>query len=252
MHNAHPNPMLTAFLIGLLSAIHCIGMCGGIAGALGLSLAPDIRTRGGRLALYSLAYNLGRISSYMLAGLLAGWAGAALIQSLDPAHGWSMLRAVAGVILILLGLYLGGWFPRLAMIERIGTPLWRRLQPLGQRLLPVDNPGQAYLFGMIWGWLPCGLVYYALLLAIAQGSAGGGALYMLAFGLGTLLPMLTVSQFTGRLNDWRKSPIIRRASGALLVLMGLVSLWLLYNPATLHSLHFIPGQEQATHEHGQH
>jgi sulfite exporter TauE/SafE len=144
------------------------------------------------------------------------------------------------LIVILLGLYLGGWLPRLATIERLGAPVWKKLQPIGQRLLPVTSPMQAFLFGVVWGWLPCGLVYYALLLAVAEGSAVNAGLYMLMFGLGTLTPMLLASMLAGKLNHLFKSAIMKRISGGLLILMGLISLILLYNPHILHSLHFMP------------
>jgi len=232
--------MTIPFLIGLLSAIHCFGMCGGIVGALTMSLAPEIRTSNSRLFYYSLAYNLGRMASYAVAGLLAGWLGNTLITLLAPQHGLPLLRVIAALIVIFLGLYLGGWFPRLALIERLGTPVWNKLQPLGQRLLPVKNPFQAFLFGVVWGWLPCGLVYYALLLALSEGSAYNAALFMLMFGLGTLIPMLLASMLAGRLNHLRNSVIIQRISGGLLILMGIVSLILLYNPELLHSMHYMP------------
>ena len=232
--------MTIAFLIGLLSAIHCFGMCGGIVGALTMSLAPEIRTSNSRLFYYSLAYNLGRMASYAVAGLLAGWLGNTLITLLAPQHGLPLLRVFAALIVIFLGLYLGGWFPRLAIIERQGTPVWNKLQPLGQRLLPVKNPLQAFLFGVVWGWLPCGLVYYALLLALSEGSAYSAALFMVMFGLGTLIPMLLASMLAGRLNHLRNSVTIQRISGGLLIFMGIVSLILLYNPELLHSMHYMP------------
>ncbi len=232
--------MTIPFLIGLLSAVHCFGMCGGIVGALTMSLTPEIRARNSQLFYYSLAYNLGRIASYITAGLLIGWLGSTLLTLLAPDQGLSFLRFMAALIVILLGLYLGGWLPRLATIERLGAPVWEKLQPLGQHLLPVTSPLQAFLFGIVWGWLPCGLVYYALLLAVAEGSAINAGLYMLMFGLGTLTPMLLASMLAGKLNHLFKTAIIKRISGGLLILMGLVSLILLYNPQILHSLHFMP------------
>jgi len=200
--------MTIPFIIGLLSAAHCFGMCGGIVGALTMSLAPEVRERNSHLFFYSLAYNAGRITSYATAGILAGWLGGTLVDLIAPEHGLPLLRIVAAIIVILLGLYLL----------------------------------QAFLFGAVWGWLPCGLVYYALLLAVTEGNAIDAGLYMLMFGLGTLIPMLLASMLAGRLNHWRKSRIIQRISGGLLILMGLISLLLLYNPQVLHSLHFMPGK----------
>jgi sulfite exporter TauE/SafE len=241
--------MTIPFIIGLLSALHCFGMCGGIVGALTMSLAPEIRARQGQLFFYSLAYNLGRLTSYTIAGILIGLLGSVLVELLAPQHGIPILRILAAVIIILLGLYLGGWLPRLALVENLGTPIWKKLQPVGQRLLPVKNPFQAFMFGAVWGWLPCGLVYYALLLALSEGNTVDAGLFMFMFGLGTLIPMLIASMLTGRMNSIRNSRIISRLSGGLLILMGLLSLVLLYNPEFLHSLHFMP-QKVHLHEIG--
>jgi sulfite exporter TauE/SafE len=230
--------MLTAFLIGLFSALHCFGMCGGIVGALTMSLHPDIRTRQDQLLLYNLAYNLGRILSYMVAGLVVGLLGETLAPLLAVEDGISFLRLFAAFLILALGLHIGGWYPRLALIERLGQPIWRRLEPLGKRLIPVQNLIQAFLFGIVWGWLPCGLVYFALLLAFSQGSISGAALFMLAFGAGTLLPVFSAGLLAGRLTDLRKSLIIRRVMGSMMILMGIIALWLALDPDIHHSLHY--------------
>lgn len=230
--------MLTAFLIGLFSALHCFGMCGGIVGALTMSLHPDIRARRDRLALYSLAYNAGRILSYAVAGLMVGLLGETLAPLLSAEEGISFLRLFAALLIIALGLHIGGWYPKLAVIERLGQPVWQRLEPLGRKLIPVQSPAQAFLFGMVWGWLPCGLVYFALLLAFTQGSTPGAILFMLAFGMGTLLPVFSAGLLAGRLTDLRKSLIIRRIMGVMMILMGVIALWLAVDPDIHHSLHY--------------
>lgn len=232
--------MTIPFLIGLLSAVHCFGMCGGVVSALTMSLSPEIRLSNTRLFFYSLAYNLGRLLSYATAGLLVGWLGQTLINELAPTSGLPVLRTFSALIIILLGLYLGGWFPKLAMIERLGMPIWKRLQPIGQRFIPVSNPLQAFIFGAIWGWLPCGLVYYALMLSVSAGGALQSATFMLMFGLGTLLPMLAASMMAGKINSLRNNVLLRRISGGLLILMGITTLLLLFSPEILHSLHFMP------------
>ncbi len=232
--------MTIPFLIGLLSAVHCFGMCGGVVSALTMSLSPEIRLSNTRLFLYSLAYNLGRLLSYATAGFLAGLLGQTLISTVAPTSGLPALRLFSAFIIILLGLYLGGWLPKLALIEKLGMPVWKWLQPVGQRFIPVSNPLQAFIFGAIWGWLPCGLVYYALLLSISSGGGLQSAGFMLMFGLGTLLPMLAASMMAGKINSLRSNRLIRRISGGLLILMGGISLLLLFNPGILHSLHFMP------------
>jgi len=230
--------MLTAFLIGLFSALHCFGMCGGIVGALTMSLHPDIRARQRQLALYSLAYNLGRILSYASAGLLIGLLGETLAPLLTDEEGISFSRLFAAVLIIALGLYIGGWYPKLAVIEQLGQPIWQRLEPLGKKLIPVQNPLQAFLFGIVWGWLPCGLVYFALLLAFSQGDTLQAILFMLAFGTGTLIPVFSAGLLVGRLTDLRKSLIIRRGMGFVMILMGITALWLALTPDIHHSLHY--------------
>lgn len=217
--------VLAPFLIGLASALHCVGMCGGIIGALSLSLPPAVRARRSRLFGYTLTYSLGRIASYALAGALLGGLGGGLFGLLSPEFGHTLLRTVAALLLIGMGLYLAGWFPKFARLEKIGTPLWRRLEPLGQRLLPVRTPFAALGFGLVWGWLPCGLVYSTLLWSASSGSAGLGALYMVAFGLGTLPAVVTTGMLAGWITRLTRSPAARSAIGLSLVLFGLASLW---------------------------
>lgn len=144
----------------------------------------------------------------------------------------------ASLLIIAMGFYIAGWFPQFSKIEKIGTPLWRHLQPIGQRLLPVKSLWQAYLFGAVWGWLPCGLVYYVLLISPAKDGAVNSALFMLFFGLGTLLPMMAAGFLTGRLAPLRQSQKIRYLSGLVLIAMGLVGLWLATDPNAHQVLHF--------------
>ena len=230
--------MTVAFLIGLFSALHCFGMCGGLVGAMTMSLEPNIRQKPSGLGLYTLAYNLGRMSSYVAAGFLVGWFGQALRNILMPDEGVAVLRLFASLLIIAMGFYIAGWFPQFSRIEKIGTPLWRHLQPIGQRLLPVKSLWQAFLFGAVWGWLPCGLVYYVLLISPAKDGALNAALFMFFFGLGTLLPMMAAGFLTGRLAPLRQSQKIRYISGMVLIIMGLVSLWLATDPNAHQLLHF--------------
>ncbi len=222
--------MTVAFLIGLFSTLHCFGMCGGLVGAMTMSLQPEIRKQPTQLGIYTFAYNAGRIMSYVIAGFLVGWFGQTLRDFLMPEDGIAVLRMVASILIIAMGFYIAGWFPQFSRIEKLGAPLWKVLQPMGQRLLPVKNIWQAFLFGAVWGWLPCGLVYYVLLISPANDGALNSALFMLVFGLGTLLPMMSAGFLTGRLAPLRQSQKIRHLSGMVLVLMGLASLFLAISP----------------------
>jgi sulfite exporter TauE/SafE len=211
--------LLSAFLVGLLGGVHCVGMCGGIVGAISLGLP------GQRQLPLLLAYNLGRIASYTLAGALMGALGFYFSGLLPVQNAQRLLLALAGVFMVLLGLYLGGWSRLLARIELAGGVVWRRLEPLGRGLLPVRVAWQALLLGALWGWLPCGLVYTALVWTVASGGAVEGGLLMLAFGLGTLPNLLLMGVAAARLQGWVRLPAVRRTAGALVVLFGL---WQLY------------------------
>jgi sulfite exporter TauE/SafE len=214
---------LIAPLVGLLSGLHCVGMCGGIIGALSFSLPQRVR-RDPRLLLgYTLVYNLGRVLSYVLAGALFGWLGGLLFAAGGSSAAW-LLRSLAALVTIAIGFYVAGWFPRFALVERLGEPLWRQLEPLGRRLLPVRTAWRAALYGAVWGWLPCGLVYVMLIGAPAQSSAVGGAVYMGLFGLGTLPVLLGTGLLAGRLRELAARPGPRTLGGLTVVGLGVFTL----------------------------
>ena len=162
---------LAVFLVGLLGGVHCAGMCGGIVGVLTLGLPAATRTQPARLLPYLAAYNAGRLASYTLIGALAGGVGAYAAHLVSVRHAQLALQLVAGAFMVGLGLYLAGVWAGITRIERAGGALWRRIEPLGRRLLPVRTPAQALACGLVWGWLPCGLVYSVVVWAIAAGSA---------------------------------------------------------------------------------
>ena len=215
---------LGAFLMGLFGALHCVGMCGSIMGVLTFSLPPAIRSRPATLFGYLLWYSSGRLLSYALAGGLAGAFGSGVLLKLSPRHGHTLLLLLATGLMLAVGFYLAGWFPSLARIERLGAPIWKKLEPLGRALLPVKTPWQALLYGMIWGWLPCGLVYTALFIALAQGTFGSGMVFMLLFGLGTLPAVLLTGLFAERLLRLARNPKLRMYAGLLLILFALTTL----------------------------
>lgn len=223
-----PTTLTAAFLLGLFSTVHCIGMCGGIIGALSLALPEHIREHKPRLWLFISSYNLGRIASYSLAGLLVGGLGHSLGDSVSGsvlAQGHSLLRYTGVVIMVAIGLYLAGWLPQLSMVEKLGLPLWRKLEPLGRRLLPVSTLPRALAYGMIWGWLPCGLVYFVLLWTLTSGGPIEGALTMLAFGLGTLPSLISAGVATGWIRRLARSQRARQVAGLVLITMAIGSLF---------------------------
>ncbi len=206
------------FLIGLLGGTHCVGMCGGIVGALSMGSGQR-----GRL---QLAYNAGRISSYALAGALAGMLGEAGVALSGTLPARLVLFFLANLMLVALGFYLMGVTHVLGFVERLGQGLWRRIQPLTRRFLPARTVMQAFPLGLLWGWLPCGLVYSALVMALTSGSALRGAGMMLAFGAGTLPMLLLAGLLAVRLNEYMARPVVRGAAGLLVMSFGL---WGLYN-----------------------
>lgn len=217
--------LLVALLIGLSSSLHCIGMCGAISGALSMSLPPEIRQRRSRMLVFNLLFSLGRVVSYAIAGALVGSLGAALAQHLEPVAGVNLLRLIPALMVILVGLYVGGWFPGLSLIEKAGAPIWNRLEPIGRSLLPVRTARQALLYGMIWGWLPCGLVYWALFISIAAANATESALFMLVFGLATVPAMAATGMLAVWIQQIRQLPHANRIAGLLLVVLGLLSIY---------------------------
>jgi sulfite exporter TauE/SafE len=221
-------PLLAAFLVGLLGGTHCFGMCGGIVGALSSGLALELQTSRWRLVAAQLAYNSGRISSYVFAGVLLGLFGQQLGEA-GLLEGFPLGRIIAGVVMILFGIYLAGWWHSLLWLEKAGAGLWKYIEPFGRRYIPVRSAGQAFLLGLVWGWLPCGMVYAVLALALASGSGAEGGLLMLAFGLGTLPALLGMGLAYNTLSRFIRDPRIRMLAGILVIVMGI--LMLLANPS---------------------
>jgi sulfite exporter TauE/SafE len=178
--------VVAALLLGLSSGGHCAGMCGGIVAALSAS-----SRRGGRAGI-TIGYHAGRAASYAVAGALAGALGQIGLSIRGTLEVQQMLFAFASLAMLVTGLYLAGVTPLVRRIEALGHVLWRRIEPWSRALLPVTTPARALLLGSLWGWLPCGMVYGALLLAVGTGRAFDGALTMTAFAAGTLPGLLGI------------------------------------------------------------
>ncbi len=212
-----PISYTTAFTIGLLGGVHCIGMCGGIMNALSFAIPAEQRS-GIKLNIILLAYNTGRILSYMLAGAIIGSAGWLLQDALGPAS--SIIRILAGSMLIAMGLYLAGWWLGLRHLEQAGNRLWKRFEPLGMRLMPVTKPNQALLLGLVWGWLPCGMVYSMLTWSATAGDWQQSALIMFSFGLGTLPVMFVSGRLAHKLKAFIQNTTARRVAATLVIAFG--------------------------------
>jgi uncharacterized protein len=235
-----------ALLLGLAASGHCLAMCGGLSAALGLATARDAngRTRPVLLA----GYQLGRVASYSLAGMLLAGTLGGLVALLDIEAVRLTLRALSALALLLAALVAFGQVrdPNAG----IGHKLWPRIAALGRRLLPVDTFPRAFAFGMVWGWMPCGFVYTVLVLATLQLDAVRGAMTMAAFGLGTAPALLVAAFGAHRLQRLAALPSYRQVAGSVLLLSAALTLagpWLAHAIPALHGwlpfdLHGGPGK----------
>lgn len=213
--------LIIAFNLGLFSTAHCVGMCGGILTALMLGSPEDVKKTKINVFNRSLAYNLGRISSYSIAGLFAGLLGSQFLGLSQNINGHIILQSIAALVLVGLALNILGFSPLTKLTESIGMKLWSKIQPIGKYLYPVNSHSRAFLFGMLWGWLPCGLVYSALLLSLSAGTAHGGILTMLIFGVGTLPGMLTIGYFSDYLKRLKANIKFRWITASLMILIAI-------------------------------
>ncbi|WP_067042143.1 sulfite exporter TauE/SafE family protein [Moritella sp. JT01] len=210
--------VVAAFMIGILGAGHCIAMCGGISGAIAHA---NTQSSPQTTSLAPLFYNLGRITSYTLIGAIVGYTAQI---GLNFGAGYDLLvilRFVSGITLILIGLYIAQLNSAILQLEKVGRLVWRYIQPLARQFLPLKTPYHAFPLGFLWGWLPCGLVYSALTLALSSGSALESALTMFAFGLGTFPIMFLVGSLSNKFNRLIQNTRFKKVSGLLLVLFGL-------------------------------
>lgn len=239
----------TAFMLGLLSGVHCVGMCGGIMSALSLSI-PQTKRSYRSLFPILIAYNTGRLLSYVTIGALIG-AAAWWLQGTNQQLGF-VLRIFSGCMLIIMGLYVARWWLGLSYLEMAGGKLWKYFQPIGQRLMPVTNPLRAMLLGMVWGWLPCGLIYSVAIWASSAANWQQSAVIMLCFGLGTLPVMLITGHFAIQLKKLIQSKNTQAISAILIILFGvwtIIGAWVYASPNMNHQEHL---QMQSHHNHSTH
>ncbi|MCH9696312.1 MAG: sulfite exporter TauE/SafE family protein [Gammaproteobacteria bacterium] len=211
-------PLLTAaFAAGLLGSAHCLGMCAGLSGlfAAGASVA-SLRSQ---LPL-ALAYNAGRVASYAVLGLVVATFGGAMVEAVPRLA--APVRLLSGAMIIVVGLQVAFGWRLLAAVERGGAVVWQRIAPLAKGLIPAESVGKAAALGLVWGWLPCGLVYSALLIAATTASALDGATVMIAFGAGTMPAMVLSGLSASKLSAFMNRN--RLTAGLLIVLLGIATL----------------------------
>ncbi|MFK5985893.1 MAG: sulfite exporter TauE/SafE family protein [Pseudomonadota bacterium] len=213
-----------AFLAGLLGGVHCVGMCGGIVGALSFSLDNQTPPKAQLIMPFLLAYNSGRLLSYTIAGALLGGISMLASNLVAIQNAQLVLQSLAAILMLLLGLYLAGWWHGINKIEQLGTHLWKKIEPFSRKYIPVKHLNHAFLLGIFWGWLPCGLVYTLLFWSISSASMVDGALIMLCFGLGTLPTLLAMGVFATSLSSFVHNSWVRQIAGATLIAFAIYTL----------------------------
>ena len=232
--------LLSALMLGFVGSGHCLGMCGGIAGAL--AQVDDSSTRRAEI-LSSGLYSVGRISSYGMLGAVAG----ALGESLTSLVGFGpTVRVLAGLLIVAFGIHTAGGKLGFAWLERAGLRVWRRMSPLIGRVGPPDRLWKRLALGALWGWLPCGLVYSALAAAAVTGSVLSGAAFMVCFGLGTMPAVVLATGTMGSLGSMLRRRSARRAVGALLILFGGWTIFVAISSTNGHGTHSV--HDRGAHE----
>ncbi|KID57251.1 cytochrome biogenesis protein [Pseudoalteromonas luteoviolacea] len=205
--------LASAFFMGLMGSGHCLAMCGGIASSLQLAQSKQ------QPLIVAFLYNLGRLLSYATAGLLVAALGASLAEQ-HTGFGLA-LSYLSGVFMLLVGLYIMRLAGTLNWLEKLGNVvIWQRLVKLNRHILPIDTKTKALAYGALWGWLPCGLVYSALIWSLQAKSALHGALTMVAFALGTFPALLVAGQSAQILNKFLNHAVTRITLGNLFVWYG--------------------------------
>lgn len=211
--------MTAALLAGLFGSAHCLGMCAGISGLFAVN--SNITTMRKQLPM-AIIYNAGRVMSYALLGVIVGTFGSVVVKaSPDIAGG---IRMLSGVVIILVGLKVAFDLRLLNPIERMGGTLWSRIAPAAQRLVPVTSIPRALGLGLVWGWLPCGLVYSVLLIAATSAAPADGAVIMIAFGVGTMPAMVMTGLGAAKLSQLMRRRSTRLGLGLLIVVLGLLTI----------------------------
>ena len=211
-------PVLGAALVtGLLGSAHCFGMCAGISGLFAVSAnVQSLKTQVPK----AIVYNTGRVVSYAVLGALVALLGKGAVDSI-PALG-PPVRLASGILIILVGLQLAFNWRLLAPLETAGAKIWQRIAPAAKGLVPVETLPQALGLGLIWGWLPCGLVYSVLLLAATTTDPAAGSLVMIAFGVGTMPAMIATGVSASKIAQFMSGK--RLGAGLLIVIIGLATI----------------------------
>ena len=206
---------LAAFLLGLVSASHCLGMCGGLMVAAGLN---------SRSPLVAVSYNIGRMSTYVFLGATFGFLADFLPSNILP-----FLKISSATLLILTAFYLLGISQIIQKIEYIGKPIWSIAQPVAKKLLPIHSPLTALALGFFWGFIPCGLVYTALAFSLSQANASISALTMFFFGLGTFPAMISAALMANKVRPLLTNVRVKRILATMMLGFAILIVWQEFN-----------------------
>ena len=222
-----------ALMLGIAASGHCLVMCGGITTALGMASA-GARVGHPRVLLV-IGYQVGRIVSYAIAGGIVGGAVGHVVDWLDIDAVRRGLRVLSAVALLVAALVAFGMLRDPG--SRVGRLAWRRIAPIGRRLLPVTGLTRALGFGMVWGWMPCGLAYTVIVIAALEQDALRAAATMLVFGIGTAPTMIALAFGAGRAANLAAGNTARRVAGTILICSAALTLFAPQLAATVPWLH---------------
>jgi len=237
--------ILAGLLLGLGGSLHCVGMCGPIVTAFSLSTKQQSFSR---TLVTTTTYNMGRMSTYLLLGIAVGLIG----NVSDNLMFLKILRIIAAAALIGAGLAMLLQRQLFRSLEFLGRGIWQRIQPITKRLNPSRSLVQAYASGILWGLLPCGLVYTAITIALGQGELSLSALFMLSFGLGTFFPMLLMGIGFSQLNKWLKTRVARTLIAISMIALGSLALWPMISGSHQHASPSETDAPSSMHEHHHH
>ena len=221
-----PAVLSTAFLAGLLGSGHCFGMCGGIAAGLGAMSR-------GRAFMPALQFNLARLVSYAVLGLVA----ASVLGGVSGLMPWARwLRLLTALMIMMIGLKFLFNFRGIEFIERGGAGLWKKILPFALKAGNRQDWIGRLLLGFCWGFVPCGLVYTVLMTAASTANPVSGAVTMLAFGAGTLPAMLGLTAAAPALATFLEDRTVRRVIGFALVVLAVWTVVMMWGSMTQGSM----------------
>lgn len=237
--------LVAALLMGFFGSPHCLGMCGGLVTAFGLSM-KDISPAKRRALV--VTYHVGRLTSYAFLGLIAGLIGTTVLAPFMTGN--NIPRILLGLVLAFVGVTMLG-APFLTKLERFGMRFWQYLSPIRQKIFPLNTFPRALTAGLLWGFLPCGLVYGALLIAVVAHNPLSGAALMFVFGLGTVPMLVATHETVGWLRDKIGRFRLRQLNGAIMVISGLAVMFVPIAMTSMHGGHSHGGEHEHM-DHGSH